>query len=157
MSSNNVAIGPGCRVKLQFTLRLAGGDEIDSTGEKPAEFVVGDGNLLPGFEKAMFGLQAGDARKLAIAAEDGFGAHNEENVQRLPRSQFARDIELEPGLVVSFADQQKAELPGVVTRVWEDRVEVDFNHPLAGQDLEFEVRILEVEQVSNEIFRTRDT
>lgn len=157
MSSHNVAVGPGCRVKLRFTLRLAGGDDIDSTGEKPAEFVVGDGNLLPGFERAMFGLTAGDARNLHIPAEEGFGAHNEENVQRLPRSQFAKDIELEEGLIVSFADQQKAELPGVVTRIWDEVIEVDFNHPLAGKDLEFDVHILEVEQVSNEIIRTRDT
>lgn len=148
-----IPIGPGTRVTLRFTLRLAGGDEIDTTGNQPAVFTVGDGNLLPGFERAMFGLKAGDCKTSSISADDGFGAHNADNVQRMPRTNFAEDIELEAGLIVSFADQQKSELPGVVTWVSETMVEVDFNHPLAGKDLEFEVEILDVEQVSNEIAR----
>ena len=139
---------------MRFTLRLAGGEEVDSTGAKPATFIVGDGNLLPGFERAMFGMRAGEQASLAIAADNGFGAHNPDNIQRMPRAHFAPDMALEEGLIVSFADQQKAELPGVVTEVGETMVEVDFNHPLAGEDLEFEVDIVAVEQVSNEIARS---
>ncbi|MEX2326697.1 MAG: FKBP-type peptidyl-prolyl cis-trans isomerase, partial [Pseudomonadales bacterium] len=119
-------------------------------------FTVGDGNLLPGFERAMFGLRPGESQVLPISAGNGFGAHNTRNVQRMPRENFSKDLELEAGLIVSFADQQKSELPGVVTGVSETMVEVDFNHPLAGKDLEFEVEILEVEQVSNEIARARN-
>jgi FKBP-type peptidyl-prolyl cis-trans isomerase SlpA len=150
-----IPVGPGARVTLLFTLRLESGDEIDTTGNKPAVFTVGDGSLLPGFERAMFGLKAGDRKTLPIVADDGFGVHNADNVQRMPRTNFAEDIELEAGLIVSFADQQKSELPGVVIDVSETMVEVDFNHPLAGKDLEFEVEILDVEQVSNEIARAR--
>lgn len=150
----DASIGPGTRVKLRFTLKLHTGEEIDTTGEAPAEFVVGDGNLLPGFEKAMFGLKAGESGSLNIRAADAFGDHNEDNVQKIRRDQFDAGMELSEGLVVSFADAQKAELPGVVSRVDDDYVEVDFNHPLAGRDIVFEVNILEVEQVSNEIFRS---
>ena len=151
----NLAIGPGTRVTLKFTLKLSSGQEIDSTGDKSATFTVGDGNLLPGFEKAMFGLRAGDREALSIAAGDAFGLHNEDNVQMIRRDHFASDIELSEGLVVSFADAQKAELPGVVKQIGEEMVEVDFNHPLAGYDVVFEVDIEDVEQVSNEIFRSR--
>lgn len=147
-------VGPGTRVTLRFSLFMSNGELVDSTGDKPATFSVGDGNLLPGFESAMFGLVAGDSRRLRIDAQSAFGPHREENVQRMRRSEFQRDLELEEGLVVSFADQQKAELPGVVVSVGDEIVVVDFNHPLAGHDLEFEVEILDVEQVSNEIART---
>jgi FKBP-type peptidyl-prolyl cis-trans isomerase SlpA len=68
-------------------------------------------------------------------------------------SDFDNDIKLTEGLMISFADQQKTELPGVVKRVLGDVVEVDFNHPLAGRDIVFDVEIVSVEQVSNEIAR----
>ncbi len=150
---SNTAIGPGTRVKLNFTLRLDSGDEVDSTRGKAAEFTVGDGNLLPGFEKAMFGMRAGDSASLNIEAKDAFGPHNEENVHIMRRDLFS-DLELSEGTVVSFADPTKAELPGIVKSVFGKMVEVDFNHPLAGHNVVFDVEIIEVEQVSQEIFRS---
>lgn len=147
------SIGPGTRVRLAFTLKLATGEIIDTTGSRPAEFVVADGKLLPGFEKALFGMKAGESATLPIAAAAGFGEHDLDHIQMMPKSAFGPDIRPEPGLVVSFADRQEAELPGVVNRVFGESVEVDFNHPLAGRDLLFEVEIVEVEQVSDEIFR----
>lgn len=151
----NIPVGPGTRVELRFSLTLQDGEVIDSTGEKTAVFVVGDGNLLPGFERAMFGLRAGDSERLFIEAAQGFGEPRSENVQRIKRSQFPADMALSEGLIVSFADQQDAELPGVVTDITEDLVEVDFNHPLAGKNLYFEVDIVAVEQVSDEILRVQ--
>ncbi|MEX2365374.1 MAG: peptidylprolyl isomerase [Pseudohongiellaceae bacterium] len=148
-----IPVGPGTRVKLLFTLRLATGEEVDSTGNRPAEFTVGDGNLLPGFEQALFGLKSGMRQVLRIDAASGFGDHKPENVQRMPRASFSADLALHEGLVVSFADSQKAEVPGVISRLDGNMVEVDFNHPLAGYDIDFEVEILEVEQVSSEIVR----
>lgn len=149
-----VPVGPGARVTLRFTLRLQSGETVDSTGNTPAAFIVGDGSLLPGFERAMFGLRAGDHETLKISAENGFGRPNPENVHRMKRRQFSPDMKLEEGLVVSFADGDKGELPGVITRVRGDSIEVDFNHPLSGRDLAFEVEILDVRQVSNEIARS---
>lgn len=151
--AKNIPVGPGTQVTLTFELSLASGEHVDGTGGKPATFVVGDGSLLPGFERAMFGMLAGESAVLAIQPEDGFGAPNPENVHVLKRSDFGRDMELTPGLVVSFSDPERQELPGVVSRVFGDSVEVDFNHPLAGLDLTFEVSIMDVEQVSQEIVR----
>lgn len=151
--ASNVPVGPGTRVTLNFTLSLASGEIIDTTGDTPATFEVGDGSLLPGFERALFGLRAGDSRTLEIAAEQGFGLPNEENLQMLKRQDFAHDIELSEGLIVSFSDQHKQELPGVVSRFVGELVEVDFNHPLAGKDLVFAVEILSVEQITVEIIR----
>lgn len=137
-------IGPGKKVTLHFSVALADGEVVDSTRTRdvPAEFIVGDGSLLPGFEKAIFGLRAGDRRSVFIDAKRGFGEWNPDNLQTFMRLQF-NDMALEPGMVVSFADKG-GELPGVVKELKEETVTVDFNHPLAGRDLVFEVDIIRV-------------
>ena len=137
-------IGPGKKVSLHFSITLADGQLIDSTRERPepAEFTVGDGSLLPGFEQAIFGLRAGDRPSVFIDAAHGFGEQNLDNQQVFTRVQFS-GMDLEEGMIVSFADKG-GELPGVVTAFDDDTVTVDFNHPLAGRDLMFEVDIIRV-------------
>ena len=139
-------IGPNCKVELHFSLKLADtGELVDSTFEKkPAELVIGDGNLPAPFEAVIFGMKAGDRKIAQIEPKDGFGQHNPSNVQRIPKDQFDPSVELSEGLVVSFQDKAKSELPGVVTAIDDKMVTVDFNHPLAGRGLKFEVEILSV-------------
>ena len=98
-------------------------------------------------------MKAGDSAELPIAAEQGFGLPNDENVHMMKRALFEVSQDLVEGLVVSFADGEGGERPGVVNRLFDDLVEVDFNHPLAGQDLLFSVQIKQVEQISAEILR----
>ncbi|MBO2930795.1 FKBP-type peptidyl-prolyl cis-trans isomerase [Metapseudomonas otitidis] len=142
--ATELRIGPDREVTLNFAIKLENGDVVDSTfGKQPATFRVGDGNLLPGFENALFGLKAGDRRELPISPEQGFGQPNEQNVQVMPRGQF-QDMELSEGLLIIFNDAANAELPGVVKAFDADRVTIDFNHPLAGKTLCFEVEILAV-------------
>lgn len=137
-------IGPDKEVTLHFALKLANGDVVDSTFDKsPATFKVGDGNLLPGFEAALFGFKAGDKRSLQIDPENAFGQPNPQNVQVMPRSQFA-EMELSEGLLVIFNDAANAELPGVVKAFDDSQVTIDFNHPLSGKTLSFDVEIIEV-------------
>ena len=137
-------IGSQTQVTLHFAIRLENGDLVDSTeGKAPATFCVGDGNLLPGFEQALFGLKAGDKRSLPISPEQGFGQPNPQNVQVMPRSQFT-DMPLSEGLLIIFQDAAKGELPGVAKAFDEQQVSIDFNHPLAGKPLTFEVEIIEV-------------
>ena len=143
--SDGTAIGPGKRVTLHFSLSLPDGTEIDTTRRgKPATFIVGDGNLLPGFEEALYGLQRGDDQQLLISPEQAFGMPNEENLQRFPVTQF-RDMDTEPGAVVSFRDAANGELFGVVAAIDDEEVVVDFNHPLAGRTVLFDVTVLRVE------------
>jgi FKBP-type peptidyl-prolyl cis-trans isomerase SlpA len=147
-ASSAPRIGAGSRVTLHFSLLLDTGEEIDTTRRrKPATFVMGDGNLLPGFEAALAGMRAGDDAQIDIEPEAAFGPYRRENVQVLPRERFA-DVELEPGLIVSFAAPD-GELPGVVKRLFERTVEVDFNHPLAGRRIVFDVSILRVEDAES--------
>ncbi|MCQ4259712.1 FKBP-type peptidyl-prolyl cis-trans isomerase [Stutzerimonas stutzeri] len=140
-------IGQDMQVTMHFSLSLDNGELVDSTFDKqPATFKVGDGNLLPGFEQQLFGLKASDKRTFRIAPEQGFGQHNPQNVQVMPRSQF-EGMELSEGLLVIFNDAAKTELPGIVKRFDERQVTVDFNHPLAGKSLTFDVEIFEVKPV----------
>ena len=139
-------IGPNCKVELHFSLKLADtGELVDSTFEKkPAKLVIGDGNLPAAFEAVIHGMKAGERKVERIEPKDGFGQPNPSNVQRIPKDQFDPSVELSEGLVVSFQDRAKFELPGVVATIGDTMVTVDFNHPLAGLDLEFEVEILSV-------------
>ena len=142
--SQELRVGPDREVTLHFALKLENGDVVDSTFDKsPATFKVGDGNLLPGFEVALYGFKAGDKRSLQIEPENAFGQPNPQNVQVMPRGQF-QGMELSEGLLIIFNDAANAELPGVVKAFDEQQVTIDFNHPLAGKTLSFDVEIIEV-------------
>ena len=145
-----VPVGPGTRVTLKFSLSLPSGETIDHA--ESATFEVGDGSLLPGFESAMFGMKAGESASHEIEARHGFGEPNEDNVHKMKQINFS-DMDLVQGLVVSFKDGEGNELPGVVKEILSELVVVDFNHPLAGKDLLFQVKIFNVEQVSSQIVR----
>lgn len=145
MTNEVLEIGAGTEVTLHFSLVLEDGAVVDSNFDaQPATFTVGDGKLLPGFEQALFGLVAGDKKSMQIPPEQGFGQPNPNNIQEVKRKNFAADMELAEGLVVSFADANGGELPGVISEIGEEIVKVDFNHPLAGRDITFTVEIVKV-------------
>ncbi len=142
------SIARGAKVTLHFALKLANGEIIDSTfDKKPATFTFGDGNLLPGFENKLLGMSKGERKQFTVSPEEAFGQPNPNNVQHFKRSDFDSAMELYEGLVISFADAGKAELPGVISHFDADEVVVDFNHPLAGRVIYFDVDILDVVQV----------
>ncbi len=143
---NKLSIGPNTRVTLNFSLKLEDGSVIDSNFDQPAvSFVIGDGSLLAGFENKLLGLEAGQSGSFLVLPEQSFGQPNPSNLQEFDRDSFAADVELKPGLVMSFADASQSELPGVVKTFSEDKVMIDFNHPLAGRNIVFDVAIAAVE------------
>ena len=136
-------IEQGTKVKLHFSLALEDGSLIDSNFDKqPASFIIGDGNLLPGFESAILGLESGQKREFTIPPENAFGQHNPQNVQDVDRTNFAED-KLEIGAMLSFQNGD-GELPGVIIGIEDEKVMIDFNHPLAGQSILFTVEILQI-------------
>jgi len=138
------------RVTLHFALLLETGEEVDTTRRgRPATFVMGDGSLLPGFEEALLGMRPGDDAQIVLEPGRAFGEHRRDNVQILSVERF-HGVDLEPGLIVSFAAPD-GELPGVVRRVFDGTVEVDFNHPLAGRRVVFDVSVLKVETVADSV------
>ncbi|ODS24882.1 peptidylprolyl isomerase [Candidatus Endobugula sertula] len=142
----DLVIAEGTKVTLHFAIKMEDGNVVDSTfEEEPATFTVGDGNLLAGFEESLLGLSSGARKIFIISPEKGFGQRNSNNIQTIDRGQFNSDIVLEKGLVLSFSNAQDVELPGVVIEFDENQVHIDFNHPLAGRELQFEVQIINVE------------
>ena len=138
-----ITIEQGTKVTMSFSLALENGELIDSNFDtEPATFVLGDGNLLPGFEIPLQGLKAGDQGEFIISPENAFGQRNPENIQQLGRDNFDQES-LDVGDVFSFQNGE-GELPGVVIEVGDNLVRVDFNHPLAGRNIIFKVDIIEV-------------
>lgn len=142
--------GPGTAVTLHFALRLADGALVDATPtDGAATFCWGDGRIPGAFEGLLRGLRAGDRARFEVPAAQAFGLRQPHNVHRRPRSEFPEHLGLEAGLVLQFQDPRGDGVPGVVRSVTDDDVEVDFNHPLAGHDLIFEVDIVEVREASS--------
>ena len=137
-------ITQGAKVDLHFSVAIENGVEIDNTRnrEEPVSLVVGDGSLLPDFEKALFGLRAGDRRTVHLSPSEAFGVWNAENVQRFDTIKFEQRPTV--GHMIEFEDKAKSSLFGVVKSVHDDITEVDFNHPLAGKNITFEVEIFKV-------------
>jgi FKBP-type peptidyl-prolyl cis-trans isomerase SlpA len=106
---------------------------------------MGDGSLLPGFERRLLGMRAGDEAEFRIPPDEGFGTPQDDNIQEIPRREFDEESPLEAGMLFSFADAAGGEVPGMVIAVAEDSVKVDFNHPLSGRTIHFRVRIARVE------------
>jgi FKBP-type peptidyl-prolyl cis-trans isomerase SlpA len=145
-TTDSMPVGEGTRVFLNFALSLEDGQEIDSNFQRePVSFVIGDGSLLPGFERFLMGMEPGQRQIHTVQPEHAFGQPNPANVQTLERSAFDDATELEVGLVCGFADAAGGELPGVIVALGDEHITVDFNHPLAGRTILFDVAIHRVE------------
>ena len=140
-----LTIGPGSQVTMHFTLSLKDGTVADSTREdEPITFNMGDGSLIEGLEMVLYGLKAGDKQCLAIEPRDAFGFPDPANVHTLPRSEFSDELPVEEGVIIGFTTPSGEEVPGTIQEVRQEEVVVDFNHPLAGHEVIFDVEILDI-------------
>ncbi|GMQ86971.1 MAG: FKBP-type peptidyl-prolyl cis-trans isomerase [Gammaproteobacteria bacterium] len=131
---------------MHFALRLADGMLVESSfDDEPVSFVVGDGTLDRGLELALLGLVADARQTLSLMPGQAFGMRDEAALQQVQRAQFPEDILLEQGQIVGFSSEDGEELAGAIIEIGDEQVKVDFNHPLAGREIEFEVHILAVE------------
>lgn len=145
--SNSQSISLNSTVSLHFTIKLSNGSIADSTHNmnKPARLKIGDGSLSENFESHLIGLRSGDSKTVDLKSQDAFGAPNPDNIHHMDRSKFVGDAAVEVGTIMAFSGPDGMEIPGIISDITGDSVTVDFNHPLAGQDVTFEVEILSVE------------
>lgn len=137
-------------VAIDYTLTLASGEEVDSSPEGQSfGFITGTGQVIPGLDNQLKGMVAGDKSTIVIEPEDGYGAVNENLFQEIPREQFPADTEIEPGMTFQAQGPQGPVLIKV-DAIKEDKVVVDLNHPLAGEQLHFDVKVVEVREPSAE-------
>ncbi len=140
----------GAVVELLFTGTLPSGEVFDSTeGGDPITFRIGDGTVLSAFERELVGLAANESKTFRLAPEQTFGPHEERKRSRFLRAEIDPDVQPQLGSIVAveFADGQK--IPGTITAVDEEKLEVDLNHPLAGKELCYEVRVIGVKSPSD--------
>ena len=146
MTNSQNTITEKSEVMMHFSICLADGSAVDSSkvDNKPAKFIMGDGSLTANFEKCLLGLSEGQSETFTLAPEDAFGLSNPDNIHHLELNKFSSEVPAEVGTIISFTQPDGSELPGIIREVIADSVTVDFNHPLAGQTLTFEVDVLEV-------------
>nr|WP_232367654.1 FKBP-type peptidyl-prolyl cis-trans isomerase [Alteromonas pelagimontana] len=137
---------------MHFDLKLEDGSAADSTrvNNKPAKLVMGDGSLTPNFEACLLGLEKGQKKSFTLHAEEAFGKANPDNIHHMDRSRFGADIEIQEGAILAFSQPDGSEIPGIIRSVAGDSVTVDFNHPLVGQTVIFDVEIIDVKPAKRE-------
>lgn len=141
-----MTISPGSRVTLHFAIRLTDGMTVESSfDDEPLSFAIGDGTLDEGLELALYGLTAGTRQTLTLVPGQAFGRRDPSAVRQVARSAFPADMALEKGQIIGFGGPGEQEAAGAVLDVGPEQVTVDFNHPLAGREIVFEVHVLAVE------------
>lgn len=145
-------IGQHSRLLVQLVLTLSDGSVAESTrtANKPALLTLGDESLSPALEAQLLGLSTGSQHKFTLTAEDAFGRSNPDLIQYFSRQAFAEAGEPEVGTIMLFSAIDGSETPGIVREVSGDSVTVDFNHPLAGQDITFDIEIIDIDPVLEE-------
>jgi len=136
-------------VAIDYKLSLASGEEVDSSPEgQPFGFITGVGQVIPGLEKGLAGKEAGFQSTLVIDPDEGYGPINDNLFQEIPREQFPADTEIEPGMTFHAQGPHGPVMLSVKEMKGDDTVVVDLNHPLAGQQLHFDVKVVEVRKPS---------
>lgn len=136
-------------VSIHYELKsVDNGEILDSNLQgAPLSFIVGKGQIIPGLEEKIKGLKAGDSANIEVAAADAYGVYDENAVQTLPKEQFA-GLELNVGMTL-YGQGEHGETVQVIVKSFNDEnVEIDFNHPLAGQDLLFAITVAEVREAT---------
>ena len=149
---SRLIVMPDSRVMVQLVLTLKDGSVAESTrvNNKPALLTLGDQSLSPKLEAELIGLSLGSQHKFSLAAEDAFGVSNPDLVQYFSRQAFLEAGEPEVGTIMLFSAIDGSEMPGIVREISGDSVTVDFNHPLAGQDITFDIEIIDINPVLEE-------
>ncbi|HEY9686676.1 MAG TPA: peptidylprolyl isomerase [Coleofasciculaceae cyanobacterium] len=146
MAANTIA--NGTVVSMNYTLTDMAGNILDASQGQPLQYLQGKGNIIPGLEKALEGLKPGEQKKVTVQPAEGYGQHNPELIFSLPLAQFGGQ-QPQPGMMVQLESPDGVVMATIVSADAQN-VNLDANHPLAGQVLNFDVEIVEVREASPE-------
>ncbi len=140
----------GVVVSMDYTLKIDG-EVIDSSeGQDPLEFLTGYGNIIPGLENEMIGMKVGDSKDVVVEPADGYGEYDEEAFMDVPRDQFPADMPVEEGLELTVRDDSGEGRYARIESVEGETVRLNFNHPLAGDELHFSVKVVSLREPTEE-------
>ena len=135
----------GDKIKVNYTGKLRNGETFDSSeGREPLEFTVGGGQVIKGFDEGVMGMQPGDKRTVEIEVINAYGEKNQDMVIEFPKTQFPEDMKPEPGMQLMMNNGEGESFPVLVKEVKDETVLLDANHPLAGEDLIFDIELVEI-------------
>ena len=137
-------------VSMEYTLRVD--DEVidSSIGQEPLEFLAGHGNIITGLEREMIGMKVGDSKDVIVTPADGYGEYDDEAFMDVPRGEFPNDMPVEEGLELTVRDDAGQARYARVDSVEDETVRLNFNHPLAGDELHFNVKVVSLREPTEE-------
>lgn len=132
-------------VRVHYTGRLNSGEQFDSSvGRAPLEFTIGAGQMIPGFDAGVVGMGIGDKKTLTLAPSEAYGEWSEENTIPFPKDNIPADLQLEPGMELTMRSAEGHPFNVTVKEIQDDAVILDANHRLAGQELIFDIEMVEI-------------
>ncbi len=135
----------GSIVKVHYTGSLSDGEVFDSSeGAEPLEFQIGSGQVIPGFELAITGMAEGESKKFTIPSQEAYGEREESMMVTFPLSNLPEGFEPEIGAQIDLEDEDGNQIPAMVIDVDNEKIMLDANHPLAGEDLTFEITVVSI-------------
>lgn len=148
MSKNEVQ--NGVVVSMDYKL-VVDGELLDSSDEAgPLQFLAGYENIIPGLEREMLGMKIGDSKDVVVKPADGYGEFDDQAFMDVPRSEFPQDMELEEGMELHVTDEDGQHQAAYVNSFDDQTVQLDFNHPLAGAELQFSVKVVALREPTQE-------
>jgi FKBP-type peptidyl-prolyl cis-trans isomerase SlyD len=147
---NKDTVQDGLVVSMEYTLTVDG-EELDSSRDAgPLQFLAGYDNIVPGLEREMVGMKIGESKDVLVLPVDGYGEFDDEAFMEVPRSEFPSDMELEEGLELGVSDEDGQHQLAFVESFTDEVVRLDFNHPLAGAELQFSVKVVGLREPTRE-------
>lgn len=139
--SEALKVVDGLVVTMDYTLTVDGEMIDTSKGNEPIEFIQGAGGIIPGLESELYGMVIGDSKDVVVSAAEGYGEVDEEAHMDVPRQEFPAEIPMEVGTMLELQDQDGNPMHARIDHIEADTVRLDFNHPLAGKELHFSIKI----------------
>lgn len=135
----------GDKVRVHYTGTLDSGEVFDSSYERePLEFIIGEGKLIPGFEKAVEGMEVGEKKKIKIPYQEAYGEKRDELLLEVPKTDLPEGLDPQVGMQFQLNTPTGGTIIAELTEVKDDTVILDANHPLSGKDLNFEIELVEI-------------
>lgn len=135
----------GDTVTVHYTGKLEDGTVFDSSANRePLQFSIGEGRIIPGFEQAIIGMAPGDSKTATIPSDEAYGPHQQQMVVVVEREQIPENVPLDVGQQLQIRQENGQPIPVIVTDISDAKVTLDANHPLAGEDLIFDIQLLEI-------------
>src|SRR5512145_31469 len=148
--SEALKVQDGHVVSMDYTLQVDGEVLDTSSGHEPLEFLQGAGNIIPGLEQELYGMAIGESKKVIVQPDEGYGALDPEAFVEVPKEQFPPSIPLEVGIEIQVTNQDGQPMSARIDSVSDETVKLDFNHPLAGKELHFDVKVVSLREATNE-------